>query len=311
MRETHPSTGMGIMCEWFGISRQAYYQHQSGTTEKVLQQELLLEEIKTIRKRHPRIGVRKLQGMLSPFMQVHQIKMGRDALFDFLSHEGLLVRKRKRHVKTTQTHYWQKKYPNLIAKFTATRPNELWVSDITYWKIDDRPVYLSFITDAYSRKIVGYHLAEDLRTEQTLKALKMALSGLGKRSELSKQLIHHSDRGSQYCSTSYVNRLKKNNIQISMTQSGDPLENAIAERLNGTIKEEYLQNYSCHDLKTARRLLDKSVQLYNRERPHSSLGNRTPETVHNQDHLIKNETIKRLWKNYYKKNTIFVNHIQN
>jgi transposase InsO family protein len=152
----------------------------------------------------------------------------------------MLIRRRKRHVKTTNSYHWLKKYPNLIVDFTPSKPNELWVSDITYWKIQDQLFYISLITDAYSRKIIGYHLAENLRAEETTKALNMALSGFKKRSETSGQLIHHSDRGSQYCSTSYVSLLQKNHIEISMTQNGDPLENAIAERVNGIIKDEYL-----------------------------------------------------------------------
>jgi len=310
MKERYEEISLSCLCEWFGVSRQAYYQHERNCSERSFSHGLLLAEIKTIRNRHQRIGARKLHSLLVPFMQIHDIKMGRDALFDFLSFYGLLVRKRKRYVRTTCSLHWQRKYPNLITGFTPERPNELWVSDITYWKLGERAVYLSLITDAYSRKILGYHLSSDLNAKQNIKALKMALSGIGKRSAVSNQLIHHSDRGSQYCSSSYVNWLKKNHIEISMTQNGDPLENAIAERVNGIIKDEYLLNYPCHDIETARKYLNKAVLLYNRERPHNSIGNLTPEVVHNQFHLIKPEKIKRLWKNYYKKSSIFANQIQ-
>jgi transposase InsO family protein len=274
-----------------------------------LQCDLLLEEVKEIRKAHPRMGVRKLQEKLRPFMHENSIKMGRDALFDLLSAHKMLIRRRKRHIKTTNSHHWLKKYPNLIVDFIPSKPNELWVSDITYWKIQGQVVYLSLITDAYSRKITGYHLSENLRTDGTIKALEMALSDLDKRTEISEQLFHHSDRGAQYCSTQYVNLLKKNHIKISMTESGDPRDNAIAERANGIIKNEYLFNYKCKYIEEAKRLLDRVVSLYNRERPHSSIGNLVPEVVHSQYNQIESKKIKRLWKNYWNKNFILVNSV--
>ena len=307
MKDGHEYINLTTLCKWFGISRQAYYQHDWHLSEEIFEHGLILEEIKNIRKRHHRMGVRKLYELLSPFIQEHSIKMGRDALFDVLSVHGMLVRKRKRHIRTTSSYHWLKKYPNLIIDFIPTQPNQLWVSDITYWKTGDFCFYISLISDAYSRKIVGYHLSENLHTEQTLKALYMALSDLNGKPDTLRQLIHHSDRGSQYCSSSYVNQLKKNNISISMTQSGDPLENAIAERVNGIIKDEYLLNYQCNNINDARKLLTQAVAFYNTERPHSSIGNYTPEFVHSQYHKIENEKVKRLWKNYYTKKTIFVN----
>jgi transposase InsO family protein len=301
MKESYGHISMGVMCRWFGISRQAYYQYEWNQSESVFQYGLLLEEVKSIRQRHPRLGVRKLQELLRSFTRAHGIKIGRDALFNLLSQHGLLVRKRKRSVRTTQSFHWLKKYPNLIVGFIPSKPNELWVSDITYWKIEDRPFYLSLITDAYSRKIVGYHLSETLHAEETTKALNHALSEAKKHRETIDQLIHHSDRGVQYCSSLYVNRLRKNHIRISMTQSGDPLENAIAERVNGIIKDEYLLHYPCQKIEEARKLLAKAVSLYNQERPHSSIGNFTPEFVHCQYSTISIEKIKKLWKNYYTK----------
>ena len=307
MKENYEYLSIGKLCQWFDISRQAYYQHEWQESEDVFQEGLLLEEVKQIRQWHHRLGVRKLQELLSPFMQQHGIKMGRDALFDLLSVHCLLVRKRKRSVRTTNSSHWLKKYPNLIVDFIPSKPNELWVSDITHWKIGEVTFYLSLITDAYSRKIVGGHLSQTLHAEETTKALKNAISDAKKHRETLDQLIHHSDRGVQYCSALYVNRLKKHHIKISMTQSGDPLENAIAERVNGIIKDEYLLNYQCNNINDARKLLTKAVYLYNNERPHSSIGNLTPELVHSQYHQIEKEKIKKLWKNYYTKKSIFVN----
>ena len=308
MKEAYTHISLRVMCRWFEISRQAYYQHEWNLSEEVFQCDLILEEVKKIRVDHKRIGVRKLQEMLRPFMAENGIKMGRDALFGLFSAHGMLIRRRKHHVKTTNSYHWLKKYPNLIVDFIRSKPNQLWVSDITYWKIQDQIVYISLITDAYSRKIIGYHLAENLRADETTKALKMALSNITKRSETSDKLIHHSDRGSQYCSTSYVNLLKENHIEISMTQSGDPLENAIAERVNGIIKDEYILNYRCNNIEDARKLLAKAVSLYNKERPHSSIGNLTPEVVHSQYHQVENK-IKKLWKNYFNTKNVCVNSI--
>ncbi|MFH7012614.1 IS3 family transposase, partial [Flavobacterium sp. FlaQc-52] len=174
-------------------------------------------------------------------------------------------------------------------------------SDITYWKIKDDFLYISFITDAYSKKIVGYHLGDSLQTSETIQALEMAISSNANEKK-GLELIHHSDRGTQYCSNEYIKLLENNNIGISMTENGDPLENAIAERVNGIIKEEYLNDYQVDNLEEAKELLKAVIQLYNNERPHMSIGNLTPNLVHQNN--IKTE---KLWKNYYLKSPIIVN----
>ena len=266
------------MCLLFGVSRQAYYQHYWQEEQKSFEETLIVKEVMRIRQSHRRLGGRKLYEMLEPFMLEHQIKMGRDALFDVLASNRLLIKKRKRKVHTTQSFHWLRKYPNLIRDFKPHRPNQLWVSDITYWKIGEDFLYISFVTDAYSKMIVGYHVAETLESIETLKALQMAISYATSTSDL----IHHSDRGIQYCSSNYVKVLQDNGIAISMTESGDPLENPIAERVNGIIKEEYLEPYQVSDLNRAKQLLKKIVKLYNDERPHMSIGNLTPNKVHHQ-----------------------------
>jgi len=305
MKEHHKNVSISVLCKHFSISRQAYYQHEWFLSEEVFQHGLIIDEVRDIRQRHNRIGVRKLHIMLESFMRDNCIKIGRDGLFDLLSEHGLLVRKRKRHIRTTQSYHWLKKYPNLIVDFVPIQPNQLWVSDITYWKTLRNDFYISLITDAFSRKIVGFHLSLTLHSEETIKALKMALLGLKKEKDSNEieQLIHHSDRGVQYCSYSYTNLLKHNNISISMTQNGDPIENAMAERVNGIIKDEYLLNYQCDTFEEANRQLKRSVWLYNNERPHSSIGNLTPEYVNNKYNEIPKEIIKRLWKNYYTRRT--------
>ena len=305
MKNNFPHIGLAKLCGWFGITRQAYYQNGWKGIDISIEEDILLREVSKIRENHKRMGTRKLYEKLHPFMLEHQIKIGRDALFDLLSSNYMLVRKRKRRVQTTQSHHWLRKYTNLIHGFTPTSPNQLWVSDITYWKIHEGHVYISFITDAFSHKIVGYHVAETLETVETVKALKMALSGLSGRPSSHLKLIHHSDRGVQYCSHEYVKLLQNNHIQISMTENGDPLENAIAERLNGILKDEYLNDNVVKSIKSARDVLTQAVTLYNEDRPHMSVGNNYPSQVHNQS--LETE---KLWKNYYKKNPIIVNQSQ-
>lgn len=218
----------------------------------------------------------------------HQIKMGRDALFNVLAINNLLVKRRKRRVYTTQSSHWLRKYPNLIRNYIPKKPNQLWVSDITYWKIETCYLYISFITDAYSRKIVGYQVADTLESIETIKALRMAIE---ENDGWLENVIHHSDRGIQYCSSGYVSLLQKHKMIISMTENGDPLENPIAERVNGIIKNEYLDCYQVSTLHVAKQLVDRVVEVYNNERPHMSLGNLTPEQVHG--YSLKP---KKLWK---------------
>jgi transposase InsO family protein len=241
------------------------------------------------------MGTRKLYDLLQPFLLEHQIKIGRDTLFDLLSVNHLLVRKRKRRIQTTNSYHRLRKYPNLIRTLIPTAVNQLWVSDITYWKVGGEHVYISFITDVYSHKIVGYHVGETMETIESLQALQMALNEMTVDQNI-MELIHHSDRGIQYCSQAYVKLLQDYGIKISMTENGDPLENAVAERINGIIKEEYLDNYTIDTIAEAKDLLQETVWLYNNERPHLSIGNFTPEYIHNDKTNIKPE---KLWKNYY------------
>jgi len=294
MKSNFPHIGLARLCGWFGITRQAYYQNEWNGIDSSIEEDFVLKEVLNIRKHHQRMGTRKLYEKLQLFMLGHKIKMGRDALFDLLSSNHLLVKKRKRRIQTTQSSHWLRKYPNLIKEFMPSSPNQLWVSDITYWKINGIYVYISFITDAHSHKIVGYHLAETLEAVESIQALKMALSGLKKDTVKQYQLIHHSDRGIQYCSHEYVKLLQDYEIKISMTENGDPLENAIAERVNGIIKEEYLYNHEISNIKEAKKILDITVKLYNEDRPHMSIGNLYPATIHENN--IKTE---KLWKNYY------------
>lgn len=282
------------LCSWFGLTRQAYYQRKKRIQHDLIEQEILLGEINDIRKDHKRLGGRKLFFKLEYFMDEHNIKMGRDAFFDLLRDHKLLVKQRKRYHVTTNSNHWMRKYPNLIKDIEPLGPSHVWVSDITYWKTKGGHYYISFITDAYSRKIVGYHVANTMEALESVVALRMAIKTLNPGVT---GLIHHSDRGSQYCSSAYVSILKKEGVKISMTENGDPLENAIAERVNGIIKGEYLFDYEIRTLSQAKKILESVVKLYNEGRPHSSIGNATPSQVHTNHTDLE---IKRLWKNYYR-----------
>ncbi len=245
------------------------------------------------------MGGRKLFGMLQPVFARLGIKMGRDGFFDLLSDAGLLIRKRKRHMRTTYSDHWMRKWPNQIKNFQPTGPDQLWVSDITYWKAGSKDYFISLVTDAWSHKIVGYQVAENLAGIQTLKALQKALQGLKGSAH---QLIHHSDRGCQYCATGYVETLQAHGIGISMTETGDPRDNSIAERVNGIVKGEYLYHYEIKNLAQAEATLERSVRLYNTERPHLSIGMATPEQIHREPIQTR-----RLWKNYYPQKKQIVN----
>jgi transposase InsO family protein len=222
--------------------------------------------------------------------------MGRDKFFDFLRQHHLLIKPKRQRTKTTCSYHHFNRHPYLIKDTTPLRPNEIWVSDITYlWlKQQDRFCYLSLITDLYSRKIVGYAVQDDLSVKGCIEALKMAVK---QRPDKQENLIHHSDRGVQYCSHSYVNLLKKNNIQISMTQTGDPLENAVAERVHKTIKEEFTtqRQLSFKSIEQAKQEIKKYIHFYNQLRPHRSIEWLTPNEAH-----TKTGVLQRKWKTYYR-----------
>ncbi len=214
-------------------------------------------------------------------------------MFDLLAERGLLVAKRKRRgAITTLSKHRFKKYPNIIRDFIPIAPNQLWVSDITYIHLADGFAYLSLITDAYSRKIVGFYLSKDLSAQGPLAALKMALAANPQH----EVLIHHSDRGVQYCCDAYVKLLEKSEVKISMTQNGDPLENALAERVNGILKQELLEEVF-PNFETAQKGVAIACSTYNHLRPHGSINNLKPA----QAHLLSG-TITKRWTNYWQKN---------
>lgn len=278
----------------FGISRQAYYKHQQSQRRLAGQNYLVVQLVESIRQKHPRMGTRKLYHLIKPDLDSQGIKMGRDALFSLLANEGLLIRKRKRMHVTTNSNHWFRKYPNLIKGLEPTAPNQLWVSDITYIRSNQGFLYLFLLTDAYSKRILGYRLAPNMDSSHAVNSLQDAIANSCQPLD---GLIHHSDRGLQYCSHAYVNILKQHQIAVSMTESGDPLDNAIAERINGILKEEYINVELEQHGTISGAKLDEIIHKYNNQRPHLSCDMLTPTQVH----LIKGLTIKKRWKNYYKK----------
>jgi putative transposase len=221
--------------------------------------------------------------------------MGRDAFFDLLRQHGLLVRKHKFRAITTNSCHWLHKYPNLIKELGVERPNHVWVSDITYIKTRSGFMYLYLITDAYSRKIIGWQLSDNLGSDNAIRALYTAISQLPAECG---EVIHHSDRGLQYCSGRYVKVLEKQGIKISMTENGDPYENAIAERLNGILKTEWLYDMNLNGYKDTHEAIKAIVRIYNTERLHSSIEMMTPEKAH-----MQTGKLRRLWKTYRRKHS--------
>lgn len=233
--------------------------------------------VQSQRKLLYRIGTRKLHHLLHDELVSKELKCGRDKLFYYLRQEDMLIKPKRRYVQTTNSKHWLRRYPNLTKDITVTQPEQLWVSDITYIKTEQGHSYLNMVTDAFSRKIVGYSIADNMETTSMIQAYKMALTN---KKNKNTQTIHHSDRGLQYCSKEYVELSHNNNCLISMTENGDPYENALAERMNRTIKEEFGLGESLKSKQIAEQMIKEAVYIYNNYRPHLALNYKTPEQVH-------------------------------
>lgn len=243
--------------------------------------------VRDIRLKMPRIGTRKLFYLLLD--KLKPLKVGRDRLFSILKANNLLIRPKRSYHITTDSHHRFKKHKNLIENVTPNRPEQIWVSDITYIGNRKNPMYLSLVTDAYSKKIVGYNVSNTLETKASIQAIKMAIKT---RSYKAESLIHHSDRGFQYCSGDYQKILNKNSITSSMTESYDPYANAIAERVNGILKQEFIGYDRNIDLNKMSELVKNSINIYNQIRPHYSCHFKTPQIMHQQSQ-IKIRTYKK------------------
>lgn len=267
-----------MFCALFGLSKQAYYKQIKQRQRKVTLRSQARASVLQLRRSMPRLGTRKLHYLLKQ----NNVLVGRDYLFQLLKEEGLLVLKRKKYTITTNSKHWLRKYPNLIKGISLRRPEQLWVADITYLDSKNGNLYLHLITDAYSKRIMGYELCNNMEATSTLKALQMAI---GNRQYKDSTLIHHSDRGLQYCSKLYTACLIQNGITISMTENGDPYENAIAERVNGILKDEFGLADQMKDIVEAALQTDQGILAYNNHRPHLSCSMLTPIQMHNQQSI--------------------------
>ncbi|WP_144428943.1 IS3 family transposase [Chryseobacterium sp. StRB126] len=289
IQEIRPHTNFPLqdICRLFGYSKQAYYKRKKQPDSRN-HQERIIELVLSIRKKMPKIGTRKLYILLKNDFEKESLQVGRDQLFKILRANYLLIPRRHSYFKTTNSRHWMKKYPNIIKEKELECSEKVWVADITYLKTKERNYYLHLITDAYSKKIVGYELSDNLQTSSTLKALKQAI----KNRVYKHSLIHHSDRGLQYCSKEYTEILNKSDILISMTENSDPYENAIAERVNGILKYEFGLIDIFEDFKNLSQQLDQSIYYYNNLRPHFSLNYNIPSQVHMKNN-VKLKTYKK------------------
>ena len=279
----------------FGINRQIYYRSTKRSKASRKKAEQVIELVENIRIKMPKLGGRKLYFLLSEPLK--ELKIGRDKFFNILRANHLLIIPKRSYHVTTNSHHRFRKHKNLVSDYQVTKPNQVWVADITYIGNRKNPSYLSLITDAYSKKIVGHHVAENLTTEGSLLALKKAINTTELK-ELS--LIHHSDRGLQYCSDEYQKILEKNNISCSMTQNSDPYENAVAERINGILKQEFNIDKFDVETKIKRKIVEESIEIYNELRPHFSNHYLTPNQMHKQEKLkIKTYKNKNQSKNVF------------
>lgn len=272
----------GELCGLLGVSRQAHYQYQLQRFEDQAIEDLILEFVKRIRVNQPKVGGRKLYKHLEVFLQSSRIKMGRDALFDLLRKYDMLTRRRRKRPKTTDSNHYYRRYPNRIRNKIAESPHEILVSDLTYVETAEGFVYLFLITDAYSRKIVGFKVSDTMEALWAIAALQMAIDQLPEE----HRLIHHSDRGSQYACPGYTDLLNSRGIEISMTENSNPLENCMAERVNGLVKELFPGNFESK-LQAAIKI-PEIIRIYNEERLHGSIGMITPNEAHQMKGPLKN-----------------------
>ena len=292
-------------CKLLGVSTQAYYKHGDTDLRKLAEEAFCVEYVKRIRQKDRGIGGGKLWQMYrKEFGDVHSV--GYNRFYDIIEKYNLKVRKRKRRAKTTDSDHDLPLYPNLVKELIPLRPNQLWVSDITYMVIylnaqtgEYDFCYLSLVTDYYTKEIIGWCVGETLEAKFAIEALEMALGRLGGRRDV--DLIHHSDRGVQYASYAYTDILRKHNIKISMTECGDPKDNdpkdnAVAERVNGIVKNELLQGMSFFSIQEVRKALKAAIDFYNNERPHMSLDWRTPAEA-----ALCTGELKKKWTSYREK----------
>jgi len=276
--DTTKQTGQASIeqtCQCFHMHRDAYYKFKKRKEKRAAIESQVIAMVKEERIEQPRVGTKKLYEALQFTFEDIGLKVGRDKLFDILREHEMLIRRKKASCKTTDSYHRFHKYKNLVKDMEVTAPNQVWVADITYIRTINGFCYLALITDMYSRKIVGYDISDSLELKGCLRAFKMAF----KQARPKAGLVHHSDRGIQYCSNQYVNELKKQNVCISMTEENHCYENAIAERVNGILKDEFYLDQCFFNTKYACIATKNAIDIYNNKRLHISLGYKTPNWV--------------------------------
>ena len=288
---------MRLLCRLFGKSWQAYYQHKDTLIKERLREEMVVQFVKEIRQLDPGIGGEKLHYMYRQrFGEDYEYMVGRDKMETIISANGLNVRISRKRPRTTDSSHGLPTYPNLVKELVPMRKNQLWVTDITYIPIWINEYeyffcYLSMITDYYTKEIIGWYVGESMEAWCSVECLMQALDAIVEEDEI--DLIHHSDRGVQYVSAAYTSVLLEAGIKISMTESGDPKDNAVAERQNNTIKNELLKDFKFHSVDEVKKAMGKAVEFYNNERPHMSLDNMTPRQA-----AQYRGKIKKKWTSY-------------
>lgn len=293
MKALYGNLPVATLCGLFGKSRQAWYDLQGRKQDDLFDEQVIVELVQHKRALLPRVGGIKLFAMLADELADHRIAIGRDTFYAILRKNDLLVPSKRRYAVTTQSNHRFKKWPDLVQRRHPLRAEEIWVSDITYLRTQSGFIYLSLITDAFSRKIVGYHLSQSLKAGGCIAALNKAISG---RSYPGRSLIHHSDRGIQYCCEAYVKVLLDNHLQISMTRDGSPYDNAIAERVNGILKAEFDLYRTFDSYKEAMDPVCKAIAAYNTIRPHFSCNLQTPDQAHGR----KDENTPKVFSDDYR-----------
>lgn len=294
MKVYYKGTGLGVLCGLVGKTRQAFYECSWRKEKAQFEAGIIVDLVKEERHIAKRVGGKKLYLILKEDLKGHGIQIGRDKFLDVLRDNELLVKRRRRRIKTTMSRHGLRKYPNLSKGLTIDRAEQLWVSDITYLRVEGTHCYLILITDAYSRKVVGYNFGRNMDTTFCIKALRNALTN---RLFPKRDLMHHSDRGLQYCSKAYVEVLENHQIQISMTEKGDPLENPLAERMNGIFKDNFALDADFQFFEEAKTQIDQAIEYYNNRLPHSSVDMLSPNEAHHQT-----GDLKKHWKWYWKEN---------
>jgi transposase InsO family protein len=273
-------TGISItaLCRRVGMKRQNFYAERRRRTRREIDEDLIVALVLQIRRLHPRLGGRKLLHLLRPRLADAGVTIGRDRFFEVLRRHGLLVERKRASPRTTQSRHTLPVFRNLVSGLAVTAPNQVWVSDLTYIRTDEGFVYAAVVMDRCSRKVVGKHIGDSLEAEGCVRALEQALDEL----PAGCHPIHHSDRGSQYCCHEYVKLLDTHRLPISMTEANHCYENAHAERVIGTLKQEYELDATFRTKEDAYRSFHQAIELYNHQRPHLSLDYETPARVHGQ-----------------------------